>query len=182
VRIFAGLGFVLVAAFVTKGVLALFPVWLFGVALAMVKPAKLTKSTRWIAVVLYVPCILKLALTQWPWHYFKMDYFLGALTSVFLWVMLSANGRVDESALAVRLSRRLARFSYSLYLVHYPMLLFFAAILTREGPWMPTPRLLATAAALCVLAMIYAYCVASATEFHNDQVRRWVEARLHWPR
>lgn len=177
-RILSGFGFVLVAAFLTKGVLALFPVWLFGVALAMVKPATLKKSTRWIAVVLYVPCVLKLALTEWPWHYFKMDYFLGALTTVFLWVLLSANGRADERALAVRIARRLAGFSYSLYLVHYPLLLFFAAILTHGGPWMPTPRFLAMAAVLCLLAIIYAYGVASATEFHNETVRRWVERRL----
>jgi peptidoglycan/LPS O-acetylase OafA/YrhL len=177
-RILNGAGFLLVAAFLTRGILALFPVWLLGTALALMKPPRFGAKIRWIALALYAPCVFWLAMIQWPWHYFKMDYALGMLTAVLLWILLSARRRVDARAASVRVWRTLARFSYSLYLVHYPMLLFFAVLMTRHGLWFPTPRTLAMAAGLCMVAVIYGYGVASLTEFHNDRVRRWVERRL----
>jgi peptidoglycan/LPS O-acetylase OafA/YrhL len=179
-RILYGAAFVAIAIFITKGVVALFPVWLLGTALAMMKPPRIRfgAAARWVALLMYTPLVFALAVTPWPWRYVKIDYVLGALTLLFLWIQLSAQTRADEAALPVRVSRTLARFSYSLYLVHYPMLAFLALLLTRNGVWMPTPRTLAMGAGLCLLAIVYAWGVAALTEFHNDSVRGWLEAKL----
>jgi peptidoglycan/LPS O-acetylase OafA/YrhL len=177
-RIRSGVGFLVVAMLLTKGLLALFPVWLCGAGLAMVKPPRVGAMIRWLSFVIYMTCVFALAATPWPWHYFKMDYVLAVLTAVFLWVMLSAERQIDETAMVVRATRSLAGFSYSLYLVHYPLLAFFAALLTRGGNWTLTPRTLAKGTGLCALAIIYSYGVACVTEFKNERVRRWVDARL----
>jgi peptidoglycan/LPS O-acetylase OafA/YrhL len=177
-RVLCGVGFLLAAGVAGRGIMGLFPVWLCGTALALVKPPKLGRAVRWVALALYAPCVFRLAMTPWPWRYFKMDYVLGAITAVFLWVLLSAAGRVDEKAFVVRASRSVAGSSYSLYLVHYPLLMFFAAVLTAGRKWAPTPRYLAMGAGFCVLAVLYSYGVAACTEWHNDRVREWVEARL----
>jgi peptidoglycan/LPS O-acetylase OafA/YrhL len=177
-RLLNGAGFLLVAAFLTKGMLALFPVWLLGTALALAKPPKLGAGVRWLALVLYAPCVFGLGQKQWPWHYFKMDYFLGGLTAIFLWVLLSARGEAKEASLPVRAARTVARFSYSLYLVHYPTLLFFAVLLTGRGLWRASWETLTVAGSLCGLALVYGYGIASVTEFHNEAVRRWVEVRM----
>lgn len=180
-RVLNGIGFLLIAAFLPRGVLDFFPVWLCGTALAVVKPPKAAAWVRWLAILVYVPTVFQLAMTTWPWHVFKMDYLLGMLTTVFLWVMLSANRRVEDTSWTVRSMRTLAGFSYSLYLTHYPFLYFCAVWLNHGTSRMPTAGSLAIGAGLCTLAMVYAYGVASFTEFRNDQVRQWVEARLHWP-
>lgn len=167
--------FVAVALFATRSVVGLFPVWLCGTLLAKMKPPAVGKAVRQTATLLYLLCVFVLAMTPWPLHYLKMDYVLGLLTVVFLWVMLSATRKVNEQAVAVRASRRLAGFSYSLYVVHYPMLAFFAVWAARDGLWRPSPVRLAEGAALCTVALAYGYGVASLTEFHNVAVRRWVE-------
>jgi peptidoglycan/LPS O-acetylase OafA/YrhL len=180
-RVLNGVGFLLVAAFLTRGLLNLFPVWLCGTALAMVKPPKAGTWVRWLAILLYVPIVFQLAMTTWPWRYFSMNHLLGLLTALFLWILLSDNRRVNDTSWTVRSVRTLAGFSYSLYLVHYPFLYFCAVWLNHGAVWMPTGRTLGFGAGLCMMALLYAYGVASCTEFRNDQVRRWVEARLHWP-
>jgi peptidoglycan/LPS O-acetylase OafA/YrhL len=177
-RLLYAVGFLAVAAFAGRGILGLFPVWLFGTALAKMRPPRVGSTVRWASFVLYAPCVLLLAMTPWPWRYFKMDYVLGALTMVFLWVLLSARGRVEEREPVVRASRSLAGSSYSLYLVHYPLLALIAALLVPGTKWRLEPRYLALAAVLCAGAVLYSYGVAACTEWHNDRVRRWVEARL----
>lgn len=177
-RILYGAGFLLVAVFITRGVFDLFPVWLCGTALARVKPPKVGAAVRWLAALLYVPIVFGLAMMQWPWHIFKMDYLLGVLTAVFLWVMLSADRRVNDKAWIVRSMRTLAAFSYSLYLVHYPFLDFCATWLNHGVGWIPDPRTVAMVALCGAVAVSYAYLVAYYTEFRNERVRLWVEERL----
>jgi peptidoglycan/LPS O-acetylase OafA/YrhL len=177
-RLLYGVGFVAVAVFITRGVFDLFPVWLCGTALALVKPPKVGAAARWAATVAYVPVVFFLAAVSWPWHIFKMDYLLGILTGLFLWVMLSADQRIDDRKVGVRVIRTLAGFSYSLYLVHYPFLAFWAAMLNHGVGWMPTWKTLGIAGFCSTCAIAYGYGVASVTEFRNDSVRRWVEYRF----
>ena len=181
IRVMYALIFLLVAAFTGRGVLGLFPVWLLGAGLAMVPAARCGAALRWLAVVLFVPVLLVLGEADWPWRYFKMAYVLGLATALFLWVMLSDRRRVNESAVGVRATRRLAQLSYSLYLVHYPLLAFGATWLVRRGKWLPSSRTLLEGAGICAMALAYSYGVASLTEFHTDAVRRWVQERL-WER
>lgn len=177
-RLLYGLGFLIAAAIAGRSILALFPVWLCGTVLARVRPPRAGSALRWLAVVLYAPVVFILPMVPWPWRYFRMDYGLGTLTAVLLWVLLSARERVREDRVSVRASRSLAGSSYSLYLVHYPLLAFFSALLTGGTPWPVAPRYLSIGAGLCVLAVVYGYAVAACTEWHNDSVRQWVQDKL----
>jgi peptidoglycan/LPS O-acetylase OafA/YrhL len=179
-RLLYGLGFLVAAAISGRWILGLFPVWLCGTLLARVRPRQMGSAVRWAAVALYAPVVFVLPMVHWPWRYFKMDYGLGLLTALLLWVLLSAGNRVNEKRLPVRAARSLAGSSYSLYLVHYPMLAFLSAALTAGIPWTVGPRNLAIVAGLGVLAVLYGYGVAACTEWHNDTVRRWVQDRLSW--
>ena len=177
-RCLYGGGFLLVAAFAGRGLLGLFPVWLCGALLAAVKPPSLSRQVRAVALVLYIPSVYLFTACPWPWRLFKMDHVLGMVTAGFLWIILSAGGQVRESALAVRACRSLAGMSYSLYLAHYPMLKFFAQWLTPTTHWRIGAGTLAAGAAFAALAVLYGYGLAACTEWHNDRVRPWVEARL----
>ena len=116
--------------------------------------------------------------TPWPWHVIKMDYALGLVTTVFLWIVLSATGPMNQRTAVARASRGLAGASYSLYLVHYPFLAFVTVLLGVQGQWAPSIGHLVAGAGLCAAAVLYSFGVAACTEWHNDRVRRWVEERL----
>ena len=178
VRFSYAAGFLAVAFFVNRPLIGLFPVWLYGVALARVRPPKAGRAMRWIGVAVYVPCLFFFVVTPWPWHVFKMDYALGLVTTVFLWIVLSATARMNQRTAVAKASRGLAGASYSLYLVHYPFLAFVTVLLGIEGRWAPTMGHLAAGAGLCAAALLYSFGVAACTEWHNDGVRRWVEGRL----
>ena len=94
------------------------------------------------------------------------------------WIILSAQGPVRESAAVVRACRSLAGMSYSLYLAHYPMLKFFAQWLAPTTHWRIGASTLAAGATFGALAVLYGYGLAACTEWHNDRVRPWIEARL----
>lgn len=178
VRVLYGVLFLAIALFVGRSVMGLFPAWLMGALLTKVKAPQIGRAWRWIAVVLYAPVPFVLAMTPWPWHIFKLDYFLGAVTTVFFWALLSGRRRMDQREFTVRASRGLAGCSYSLYLVHYPMLAFMAAWLGANGGWPPYAKFFWMGFGLSMLATAYGYGVAACSERHNDRVRRWVEQRL----
>jgi peptidoglycan/LPS O-acetylase OafA/YrhL len=177
-RLLYGAGFLLAAAIAGRWILVLFPVWLCGTVLALAPAPRVGPAVRWAAVALYTPVVFVLPMVPWPWRYFRMDYGLGILTALLLWVLLSARERAQEERVTVRASRSLAGSSYSLYLVHYPMLAMVAAILMKGRFWQPTPRHIAIGAGIAAVAVVYGYGVAACTEWHNDRVRRWAQDRL----
>jgi peptidoglycan/LPS O-acetylase OafA/YrhL len=130
---------------------------------------------RWGSAAVFVMLFFVCAMTPWPWHGFRMDYALGLATTLFLWVVLSARARMDPENPVVRASRRLARSSYSVYLVHYPFLAFTSVLVGVQGRW---GRCLVAGAVACAVALIYSFGVAACTEWHNETVRRWVEQKI----
>jgi peptidoglycan/LPS O-acetylase OafA/YrhL len=75
----------------------------------------------------------------------------------------------------VRISRELARFSYTLYAVHVPILVFLTSLAVADSRWIPTPRTLLTAFGILLVITVYAWVVAFLTEFRTDTVRAKLE-------
>jgi peptidoglycan/LPS O-acetylase OafA/YrhL len=165
----------LLAAWFSHAVLAMFPLWLAGTLLAVLPTRSFPRAARVLATLVYLPifCFCASGILS----VVAMDYVLALATLMFLWVLLSADSPASPTR-AVRASRELARFSYTLYAVHFPFLLLLTALLVGETRWTPTPLNLLKACAICALVLAYAYAVASLTEFHTAQVRRWVEEKL----
>jgi peptidoglycan/LPS O-acetylase OafA/YrhL len=170
-------GFLLAAFFVRTAILPMFPVWLLGMALALVRTPRISVIGRWLAALIYVPLIFLFSrVDRWPllWQ----DYIFSIITVIFLWIMLSAKGEADESGYFARGSRGLSRFSYTLYVVHQPVLLLAASLLIGTKRWFPDTKSIATAFGLLLITILYSYGVAGLTEFNTDTVRRWAERRL----
>src|SRR5262249_32637162 len=81
-----------------------------------------------------------------------------------------------------RLACGLGGFSYSLYVVHMPLLVFWRAVLVPEQPWVPDLVHLGMAGAISVGAVAYAFLISRYTEAKTDTFRalfmRAVEKRL----
>ncbi len=118
------------------------------------------------------------------------DLALGAATSSFVAVLLVAGRAAETAGLAAetglrvgyaRLGEALAGCSYTIYLVHYPLLVFLHAWLIRSSRWVPdAPHLLAAFAIFVAVLALYAYPVSLVTEAHTERVRRLTGAALGW--
>jgi len=168
--------FLAAAWFVRGGILWMAPVWLMGSVLAMIPAPKLGAWARWTALALYLPAVFCSKAIVLPGY--TGDYLLGVCTALFLWAMLSATREAEDRSPAVRTARGLARFSYTLYVMHLPVLVFAAAVLVGTVRWSVSPVHVAVAAAVLLATTLYALGVATLTEFHTDRVRRWVELWL----
>lgn len=164
------------AFFVGGKILALFPVWLLGTVLAAIPPARVGTGLRTAAAVGYILVFCfpeKIGMSAGLWF----DYLVGAATFVFVWLLLGAGGEAPQKVW-VGFSRGMARFSYTLYLVHVPLIVLLTGLIAGEQRLQPDARHLLYGFAALLLVIGYAYAVASFTEFRTDRVRGWVEAKV----
>ena len=176
-RIFTSALFTLVCVWLRTTLLPLFPIWLLGAALLNLPRPHLSNPLRWLAAAAYVPLVF-LCTRLHATLGIVSDYILAGGTAALIWTLLSASQPAPAAAGQVRFSRGLARFSYSLYVVHFPFLTLIAALLVGDQRWQPTPAYIAAGLGILAVTLAYAYGIASLTEFHTDHVRRWVERTL----
>jgi peptidoglycan/LPS O-acetylase OafA/YrhL len=176
-RILYSVLFFTLAWFTGSSILPLFPVWLAGAALALLPLPQIGRRTQIIAAIIYTPLVFVFAkISLFP--SLAQDYVFGAITFLFFWIVLSAR-EVSGDTPVTRLTRQTARFSYTLYVVHMPALLLLTAFLAGERQWSPTD-LRHDAVALAVLAavVLYAYLIATLTEFRTREIRTWIKHHL----
>ncbi len=82
----------------------------------------------------------------------------------------------------LRLHKAMANFSYSTYLVHFPMMVFVVALLKQEFGTafvrQPSAAALWYWAGLTAILYSYAYLFAALTERYTDRMRTWLRAHL----
>ncbi len=180
-RAVCGVLFLLTAAFVHAGILASFPIWLAGAALFKLKAPSFSEVTgrrvRIVATVIYFPILVALS-RVYAIPPLLSDYLLTVLTMLYLWLLLSHGEPYRARDLGVRGSREMARFSYSLYAAHTPVLVFAASLLLGDRRWYPNAGTLLAVAGLMAGTLAYAYLLASVTEFRTDAVRMRLERLL----
>jgi peptidoglycan/LPS O-acetylase OafA/YrhL len=101
------------------------------------------------------------------------DYIVALCFSLWLFTLLLGS-RQDASPAYTSGAKRLAGFSYTLYLTHFPLLLLLRGLLDPQENWQPDPRHLLYAAGLGLLTLGYAFGIAELTEAHTAQVRKWI--------
>ena len=101
------------------------------------------------------------------------DLEVGIVFTLFLFALLQYEIRGNSSHYSA-IAHRLAGFSYSLYVLHFPFLLFFRTWLVPPERWQPTPLHLLYAASIGAGALLYAWVVSRVTEAKTDVARRWV--------
>ncbi len=76
------------------------------------------------------------------------DYIVAFCFALWLYTLLLGS-REDASPAYVHWTKKLAGFSYTLYLTHFPALLLLRGLLNPQGNWQPDARHLAYASANC---------------------------------
>jgi peptidoglycan/LPS O-acetylase OafA/YrhL len=181
VRLVWGGLFVAVAWFVGSAILWSFPIWLAGVLLHRTPRLRLlahvARATRIVALLIYLPLFFYLA----KGHLFSSlagDYVLMVFTFLLLWILLADTARHPLHSDLVLVSRGLARFSYTLYAVHTPLIVFLASCTVHSARWQPSVLHVLLACSVLLVVVGYSFGVAWATEFRTDAVREWIEDRM----
>jgi peptidoglycan/LPS O-acetylase OafA/YrhL len=153
-----------------------FPIWLAGALLAKMPVLRLTNFTRIAVAVVYA--VLYLGMTHQPFVAgIRSDFIFAIITFFFFWIMLSANDTAKRNA-ATAFSRSLSSFSYTLYVVHIPLLLLLVALFVGDDRWDPSPRHLALGIVILLLTVAYAWIIASCTEIHTHHVVAWLKKKI----
>jgi peptidoglycan/LPS O-acetylase OafA/YrhL len=159
-------------------ILALFPVWLFGVALHFLPRCPDRSKWRVACGVLYVPLFSGIATVSRQTHsgpgLIALDLGLGLATAALFWVWLGATAPAHNTV-AHRSARTLAGFSYTLYLSHMPLLFLLASLAVGDHRWTPSPGTLCLALPIAAFIILYAWLLASLAEFKTEDVRIYLQ-------
>jgi peptidoglycan/LPS O-acetylase OafA/YrhL len=172
----AGL-FLLLCLWLARSILPLFPIWLMGAAVLVLPRLRLGNPVRWLAMACYVRIIFLCSYLETRLHA-GSDFILGGATAALVWILLSDTQIAPSSEPAPRLCRALARFSYTLYVVHAPLLVLLASLMVGTTRWQPTGPHIAQGLGILALIIGSAFVVAALSEFHTGPVRAWVERQL----
>ncbi len=107
------------------------------------------------------------------------DLLFGAAFAPVMYVFIEVGGSAVNRIYA-RLSRLIASFSYTLYLVHLPLLILIRAFLARVPRWQPDTTHVLYGTSLALLVLLYSFCLSRITEARTDNVRNiFIHARQH---
>jgi peptidoglycan/LPS O-acetylase OafA/YrhL len=191
-RVIAALATIFILWFVGRDILLFGIVWAAGAWAASwrgslrVPPLGLVAL---LAVTIYFDATG--SITHWLWvrlhgPWLALAWFLPNLLVglVFCALLLAvrSSAKADQPLRGERVHNRLADFSYSLYLSHYPFAMF---ILAAAGTWLgfgiqmaPSLPAFAFLGGLIVLTYAYAYGIYWCTERHTPAVRKWCLRRF----
>ena len=165
------------------------PQWGVGVALAWAlrslsyRPAWWWAAGSWVAALGASRYLLaRGGVDAWPaWGLTAKDMLIACTTGLFLW---SCHGRrlTAVRLFGARLHARMADFSYSVYLTHFPMMVFavsaWTALVQPAIRMQPSVISLACFVAVCLLCLIWGYLCSRVFERHTPSVRRFLQSAL----
>ena len=107
------------------------------------------------------------------------DLVVGFAFSAFLFGILQLDFWLPRDGAYLRNARLFAGFSYTLYVLHFPLLLFLRAVITPGARWQPDVRHLLSGVGIGVAALTFCWVVARFTEHRTGEVRRSLAKALH---
>jgi peptidoglycan/LPS O-acetylase OafA/YrhL len=180
-----------IAWFVGRGIMLYFPIWLFGASLVILPRVRSLHTLVWWRLGLILSGCAFVVLTlaghlsnggeKVVRSVIVGDYLTAVGFAAFMYVLLHDHRRL-QNGVYERASRRLAAFSFSLYVTHLPLLVLLRAWLIPRAPWEITPATTAYALAISMVCIAYAATFAAFTEKRTTTVRRRVEQILRLTR
>jgi peptidoglycan/LPS O-acetylase OafA/YrhL len=110
---------------------------------------------------------------------FGSDLAVGIACSLFLFGLLQLDFEPHYSYYS-RTAHLFAGFSYSLYVLHFPLLLFLRAWIVPSKRWQPDAAHLFCALIVGATVLGFAWLVAVFTENKTHLVRNWIRNRIHY--
>ncbi len=187
-RALAGLAALGIVVFVGSTISLYFLIWLLGVAVYVAPPlAVLSSRSVWhvCMVVSLGMCALWLSVANLV-AIRPSDLVTGILFAGVIYLVIQSPRRASDD-LGTRtgtVASHLAAFSFTLYLVHLPVLVFVRAGLQDHGVpglWQPTVTHLMIAATMVIGVVLIAFAVSLVTEAQTDRLRMRVSRVIREP-
>ncbi|HUY81108.1 MAG TPA: acyltransferase [Acidobacteriaceae bacterium] len=180
-RLFYLLLLVAVVLFVKPAIALLGFVWLMGVAIHYLPriPDKTAFARRAIVIAALALFAVTLAWCKWADAPIS-DYVLGLVVMLLIYVIIGCS-RTPMPEAYNRTARRISHSSYTLYLVHLPLVVILAAYaqaVFHQLRWLPDAPHLLIGGGIFVIAMLYAQLVWFLFEKHTDALRARLRSRL----
>jgi peptidoglycan/LPS O-acetylase OafA/YrhL len=168
-----------IAAFVKTPILSGFLIWMAGCALVVVYSRFDLRKGFWLIAYLLIAstavfaCLV--ASRTRNSGALASDIALGVTFSVFLFGILQIEPRRHQEGYA-KVAHLLAAFSYSLYVLHFPLLLFVRAWLVPSLRWQPNIPHLFCGLMIGTVTLLFAWSVSIFTEKKTATVRAWMDS------
>jgi peptidoglycan/LPS O-acetylase OafA/YrhL len=165
---------IFIGAFVGRGILIGFLIWLAGCGLVFLYSRAQIRSRFAALGLLCFASVLSgvmfaVARVLQP-DPLLSDLEVGFVFTLFLFAVLQIAVRRNPSPYST-VVHRFAGFSYSLYVLHFPFVLFFRTWLVPVQRWYPTPAHLLCAASIGMGSLLFAWLVSLVTEAKTDVAR-----------
>lgn len=189
-RIWYGCAAAIIAFGVGGRISLYFMVWLFGVAVLLIPRVRITRTYQRQLLITISLTVFLSALTlsrfQWLGSGQVANFMVGFGCAMLMYTITFAD-RADTSRASIGTSRaknlwtKLAGFSYTLYLVHLPPLVFLHAWVVTVGmpKWQPDHWHVLVALMIGLGILIYAWLISLITEEQTDRLRKLVEGFLN---
>jgi peptidoglycan/LPS O-acetylase OafA/YrhL len=169
---------VIVLFFVGSAISFYFLIWLLGAGINFAPYQTGPPAKHWYLVATIAVLLIAVAFSiNTGIEEFQSDLAVGIASTVVILAVLRNNAR-SRSGLYGRGAHGLAGFSYTLYLVHLPALIFVSAWLVPGRRWHPDAFNVAKIAAIGTCALAYAFAIARLTEYRTGAVRARVIAAI----
>jgi peptidoglycan/LPS O-acetylase OafA/YrhL len=178
-----GLLFIAIGIFIGKQIMMYFLIWLLGAAIAKIKPYQF--KNRFINMLIFIALVTIASLStsglynlypqnvNWKNPYFIPDLSVGVAFAILIYWIISMFNRYSYLG-RNNIPRKLAGFSYTLYLVHYPLLYVWNAW-TSSGFWkFDLNHTLYIKMVFVGLIVLYSYFLAEYTEVKTPFVTSWL--------
>jgi len=160
-----------------------FAVWLFGFGVAVaanyLRFPNRRRSAAWLFTVL-AGLLFSAALvaTRMGKPLPGGEYTEGLLFAVFMYGLVQLP--LPAGPVWAGAAKEGAGFSYSLYLMHAPVLLLIDAMAggSASRRWQPDTWHIAIFMGICAAVIVYSYVLAQLTEKHTTEVRAWLRAKV----
>jgi peptidoglycan/LPS O-acetylase OafA/YrhL len=187
--IYAVLGLVTVL-FLGRSITLYFLVWLLGAAISFARPLAFINTEKRVNSFILLTFMLFTSFLLYshrmpPYANFPREFALGALFAGFMYALLHKKEN-KKNTLQDRMSKNLAGFSYTLYLVHYPPLIFFQAWLYATCHWLPGHDQFGLLIVTFLGLLMYAYFISRITEAKTtalyQKLHQWLSKLQPAPR
>jgi len=176
VRLFCAAAALSLLVFVGKTIAVYFVVWLLGALLCVCPSSRLTqhKAVGAVLGLLFAVSLFAPRFKLMPTG-IGSDLLVALTFTTFLHFVLHFKHPAPGAAYT-KAARTLSGISYSLYLLHVPVLVFLNAfLLGSQRRWQPTPLHLAEGLLLAALVFLYTYAVWLVTEARTGWVRSKIQ-------
>lgn len=158
-----------------------FLVWLMGALVSICHTSKyLNKKKVLNLFILLSILILTISLKIKPLIYSEkiIDFIIGISTALMIYFLANDRSKVTKVGLYEKFAQGLAGCSYTLYLVHMPILCFIRACVIGDRPWPPDIFHMLLAMIIITFVFLYAVVIYHFTEAKTDKLKKFITSLI----